>query len=159
MIRQHGLRILPEPPASVVREVSEVYVCDERDFWRVFLQDLQGAQHEVIIFSPFVSKRRAETLLKDLELLLKRGVRVRVYTRPPQDLARSPAAVLDTLEGMGVDIALRKQIHHKAAIIDRAIAWEGSLNILQHWDTGEQMTRHEDVEYIRQLLNVLGLKT
>ncbi len=70
MIRQHGLRILPEPTASpeAGREVGKVYVCDEKGFWRVFLKDLQHAQHEVIIFSPFVSRRRSETLLKDFEL-------------------------------------------------------------------------------------------
>ena len=160
LIRQHGLCILPDQRASVDagREVGEVYVCDEKGFWRVFLQDLQAAQHEVIIFSPFVSRRRSETLMKDFEMLLSRGVRVRVHTRPPEDLSRSPAAILDTLEGMGVDVTLRKQIHHKAAILDRAIAWEGSLNILQHWDTGEQMTRHDDSGYVKQLLDVLGLK-
>lgn len=100
-----------------------------------------------------------QTLLKDFELLLSRGVVVRVHTRPPEDLSRSPAAILDTLEGMGVEVTLRKRIHHKAAIIDRAIAWEGSLNILQHWDSGEQMTRHKDSGYIRQLLSVLEVKT
>jgi len=121
LIRQHGLRILPEPRASAEGEVGEVYVCDEKGFWRVFLKDLQAAQHEAIIFSPFVSRRRAETLMKDVESLLKRGVKVRVYTRPPEDLTRSPAAVLDTLEGMGVEVTLREQIHHKAAIIDRLL--------------------------------------
>ena len=49
-------------------------------------------------------------------------------------------------------------IHHKAAVIDRSIAWEGSLNILQHGDSGEQMTRHEDPGYIKELMDVLGVK-
>ena len=45
----------------------------------------------------------------------------------------------------------------KAAVIDRAIAWEGSLNILQHWKSKEHITRHEDPEYIKQLMDVLEI--
>ena len=37
------------------------------------------------------------------------------------------------------------------------IAWEGSLNILQQWDTAEHMTPHESVEYVMRLLGVLGI--
>ncbi len=70
---------------------------------------------------------------------------------------RGEEAILDAWEGMGVEVVYREGIHHKAAIIDRAIAWEGSMNILQHWKSKEQMTRHEDPEYIKQLLKVLEI--
>ncbi len=71
---------------------------------------------------------------------------------------RREEAILDSCEALGVEVVYREEMHHKAAIIDRAIAWEGSLNILQHWNTQEQMTRHEDPEYIKQLMKVLEVK-
>ena len=128
------------------------------EFWYLFPQDLNNAQHEVIIVSPFMSRRRAERFMKDFEQLTERGVRVQIYVRPLEGYRRREGAILDTWESMGVEVVYREGIHHKAAIIDRAIAWEGSLNILQHWDSGEQMTRHEDPEYIKELMDVLGIK-
>ena len=78
---------------------------------------------------------------------------------PPLDAhKRRETAILNTWEGMGVEVVTRAGIHHKAAIIDRVIAWEGSLNILQHWKSKEHMTRHEDAEYISQLMDVLGVE-
>ena len=160
LIQRHGLRVLPEKPVARMadREVDSVHVCDEVEFWYLFPQDLNKAQHEVIIVSPFVSRRRAEGFMKDFEQLTERGVRVQIYVRPLEGYRRREEAILDTWESMGVEVVYREGIHQKAAIIDRSIAWAGSLNILQHWDSGEQMTRHEDPEYIRQLMDVLEIK-
>lgn len=162
MIRFHGLRILPEKPVNPKpeRELEDIYVCNENEFWDVFLQDLNSARYEVIIVSPFVARNRLETLLKDFEVLLNRGASIRLYVRPPDDYGANleeKIMALDTLEAIGAEVIRREKIHYKAAIIDRATAWEGSLNILQHWNSKEQMTRHEDPKYIKQLLDVLDL--
>ena len=34
----------------------------------------------------------------------------------------------------------------------------GMLKILQHWKSKEHMTRHEDPEYIKELMKVLEIK-
>ena len=96
--------------------------------------------------------------MKDFQVLTDRGVKVRLYLRPLRARDQRAAAILDTWEGMGVEITRREGIHHKAAVIDRAIAWEGSLNILQHWKSKEHMTRHADPEYIKKLMEVLEIR-
>ena len=138
MIQRHGLRVLPDKPVACMADkaVGETHVCDEVEFWYLFPQDLNNAQHEVIIVSPFVGRYRAERFMKDFQQLTARGVRIQIYVRPLEGYRRGEEAILDTWEGMGVDVLYREGIHHKAAIIDRAIAWEGSLNILQHGDSG-----------------------
>ena len=160
LIQQYGLRVLPEKPVTRMadKEIGETHVCDEKEFWYLFPQDLNSAKHEIIIVSPFVSKYRAERFMKDFEQLTERDAKVRIFVRPLEGGRRREEAILNTWEAMGVEVIYREGIHHKAAIIDRSIAWEGSLNILQHWNTQEQMTRHEDPGYIEQLLDVLGVK-
>lgn len=155
----HGLRILPEKPVTRLadRKIGATHVCDEMEFWYLFPQDLNNAKHEVIIVSPFISVKRGEGFMTDFDQFIARGAKVRIFVRPLGALRRREEAILNTWEGMGVEVIFRKGIHHKAAIIDRAIAWEGSLNILQHWNTAEQMTRHEDPEYVEQLFDVLNL--
>ncbi len=80
LILKHGLRVLPEKPVARMadKEIGEIHVCDEMEFWYLFPQDLNNAQHEVIIVSPFVSRRRAERFMKDFEELTKRGVQVHI---------------------------------------------------------------------------------
>ena len=105
MIQQHGLRILPEKPVSRLsdREVGPAHVCDETEFWYLFPQDLGRAQHEVIIVSPFVNRIKAKGFMKDFEVLLARGAKVRVYVRPLEGQKIEEEAILDTWESMGVD--------------------------------------------------------
>ena len=160
LVQKHGLRVLPEKPVASMadREIREIHVCDEVEFWYLFPQDLNSAKHEIIIVSPFVTRRRAERFMKDFQQFTERGVQIQIYVRPLEGNKRREDAILNTWEAMGVEVVYREDIHQKAAIIDRTIAWAGSLNILQHWDSGEQMTRHEDPEYIQQLTNVLDLK-
>ena len=154
---RYGLHLLPEKPVTADKEIGKIHFCNEVEFWYLFPQDLNSANHEVIIVSPFVSRIRADGFMKDFEQLMARGAKVQIYVRPLEGDRPREEAILDTWEAMGVAVIYQDQIHQKAAIIDRAIAWAGSLNILQHWDSKEQMTRHEDPEHVRQLLKVLGL--
>ena len=48
-------------------------------------------------------------------------------------------------------------MHHKIAIIDDSIAWEGSLNILSHWGSGEHMRRFGDEGVVEEILGSLGV--
>jgi len=159
LIQRHGVNVLPDRPFVHMddKEIGTTHVCDETEFWYLFPQDLGKAQGEVIIVSPFVNSRRAETFMKDFEQLTGRDVTIRLYIRPLEAHKRREAAILDTWEGFGVEVVYREGIHQKAAFFDRVIAWEGSLNILQHWQTAEHMTRHEDSAYIKQLMAVLGI--
>jgi len=158
--QQHAVRTLLEKPDAPIpdREMGKAHVCDDVEFWSLFPRDLNNAQSEIIIVSPFVNKYRAEGLTKVFMLLRRRRVKIRMYIRPLNDDRYGAEAVLDTWKTMGVEIVYREGIHHKAAVIDRVIAWEGSLNILQHWKSKEHMTRHEDPEYIKQLMDVLEIR-
>jgi hypothetical protein len=53
-------------------------------------------------------------------------------------------AVCTLLHGVGVEIIEQRDLHQKLAILDRAVAWEGSLNILSQRSTTEHMRRLGD---------------
>ena len=80
MIQRHGLRVLSDKPVARMADkaVGETHVCDEVEFWYLFPQDLNNAQHEVIIVSPFVGKYRAARFMKDFQQLTERGVRIQI---------------------------------------------------------------------------------
>ncbi|MEW6215550.1 MAG: topoisomerase DNA-binding C4 zinc finger domain-containing protein, partial [Nitrospirota bacterium] len=117
----------------------------ERDFYPAFFVDLQRAREEVIILSPFLSTKRSGQFVELFRMLIQKGIGVRLFTRPANEqtgnFTLNAAQVIEQMRTIGVEVTERRRMHQKVAIIDRSIAWEGSLNILSHRDSDEQMRR------------------
>jgi PLD-like domain len=132
--------------------------CTEKDFWENFIQDLKTCVKSVDIVSPFITKEAILRLKNEFEQLRKKSIRVVIYSRTlaeHQDL-KSCCSGMQKLEELDIEINPIKKIHHKIAIIDNTIWWEGSLNILSFKKSGEHMRRLEGPE-AKTLLNKIGL--
>lgn len=128
----------------------------ERNFWARFFQDIKSCQQRLIILSPFLSVRRSGTFMDYFRAMKGRGIDIRVHTRPRNqqtgEMANQADIVIDQLRSIGVNVVERGKMHQKVAIIDDTIAWEGSLNILSHKDTEEQMRRFEGPSTVEEII-------
>ena len=133
----------------------------EKNFYSAFFRDLMSAKKRVIIVSPFISIRRLSKLAEVFRALVQRGVEVKIYTRPPDEqtekFSMNAEEAIRLLRSMGVDVVEQREIHYKVAIIDDDIEWEGSLNILSHRDTKEQMRRFKSRAIVEEVLRELEL--
>ena len=133
----------------------------ERNFWAKFFQDIKTTQQRLIILSPFLSVRRSGNFMDYFRVIKGRGIDIRIYTRPRNqqtgEMANQADIVIDQLRSIGVNVVERRSMHQKVAIIDDAIAWEGSLNILSHRDTEEQMRRFEGPSIVEEIIRNLEL--
>lgn len=122
---------------------GELY--NERNFWVQFLQDIKIVKQRLIILSPFVSVRRSSMFMDYFKAMIEQGIEIKLHTRPvnqqTSEMANQSDIVIRQLREIGVKVIERSKMHQKVAIIDSDIAWEGSLNILSHRDSGEQMRR------------------
>lgn len=145
---------MPEPPSGSL--------FNEKNFYPAFFEDLRRAQEEVIILSPFVSTRRSGQFIELFRILIQKGVRVRLFTRPAKEqtgnFALNAAQVIEQMRAIDVEVTERKRMHKKVAIIDRSIAWEGSLNILSHRDSDEQMRRLPFATAVNELVRLCELE-
>lgn len=135
---------------------------DETTFYAQFQEDLLRARHEVVIESPYITSERMASLYPIFKKLVKRGVEVYVITRDPREHFESIEVQSETeiqkFEQLGVQVFLCLGNHHrKLAIIDRKILWEGSLNILSHTKSRENMRRTESEESAVEMFNFLKL--
>lgn len=132
-------------------------------FYPAFQRDLMSAQKSVVIFSPFVELRRTAQLIPVIRHLIGKGVEVHVFTRPGRAAHQgdtdyeSGDSLLQQLESVGVKINVRKGLHEKLAFIDDRITWCGSLNILSHSRTTEQMIRFENPRLTEIFLEFNGV--
>lgn len=136
---------------------------DEKTFYRAFIQDLERCHHEVIIESPFITTARMRVLSPIFSRLIKRGIKVYVFTRDPKehsDVYEQQSEVeIRNFEVLGVQVLICKGNHHrKLAMIDQNILWEGSLNILSQTRSREIMRRINDPVATLEMYNFLNYK-
>lgn len=127
--------------------VSKLY--DGNTFYPAFITDLNNFGSELIIESPFITRRRLQYLLPTLQKLKDRRARIIVNIKNPSELdeERRDAAcrTVASLQHKGIQVIYTHGHHRKLAIIDRSILYEGSLNILSQNRSSEVMRRTESI--------------
>ena len=125
-------------------------------FYKAFERDLRRARQSVIIESPFITRRRMEQLLPILTKLRRKGVRIVMNTRNPEEhneeYAIQAEDAVAAMQGIGARVLYTVKHHRKLAIIDEEILWEGSLNILSQGDSCEIMRRVESEALTKQMI-------
>ncbi|TXG77712.1 hypothetical protein E6P97_01140 [Patescibacteria group bacterium] len=133
---------------------------DNNSFYKAFECDLRRANQSVIIESPFITSRRMEHLLPILIKLRRKGVRVVVNTRNPEEhneeyMIQAEEAVA-AMQSIGIKVLYTVKHHRKLAIIDEGVLWEGSLNILSQGDSCEVMRRTYSNDLAEGMLRFIG---
>ena len=146
---------------SIFSSHGGIQMYDEQTFYRSFEKDLYRARKSVVIESPFITLRRINELLPVITKLRRRGVLVTVNTRNPiehdEDYETQALIAIEQLQDSGVKVLYTVKHHRKLAIIDGAITWNGSLNILSQHDSCEIMWRVASEGIANQLLGFIKL--
>lgn len=132
-------------------------IFDHQNFQAVYENDLAIARKEIVIVSPFVSKRRIQQVSPLIAAALHKQIKVVVMTRPVTDHKddKTLRAIFTELESVGLQITFKSNIHQKIAIIDQSIVWYGSINLLGYGRSEETMMRLESANIARELLKSL----
>ena len=134
-------------------------IFDKSNFSPVYINDLLAAKKEILIVSPFVTRKRTVQMMPHIEAALRNRASVTVVTRPVEDYRTKDTALLqgtlDLLQNAGVSLICRPNIHQKFAVIDRGIVWYGSINLLSFGGAEESMMRLESPNIANELLKIL----
>lgn len=139
-----------------VEECATGKLFNEIDFWCAFNIDLRHCRRSVVLLSPFADAKGGRLVLERLAALVEKGIAVTIYTRPPESSFNVSAKVqvermLNEFSARGIRIIFVDKMHQKVALIDERICWEGSLNILSHKESLEQMRRLEGANIAAQM--------
>jgi len=131
-------------------------IFDNVTFLPVYRNDLLNAAREILIVSPFITKRRVSQMLPFLVAARERDVKAVVVTRPATDFREKDRASLDeslsVLETAGVRVVYKSSIHQKFAIFDQKIVWYGSINLLSFGRSEESIMRLDNPGIADELL-------
>ncbi len=141
-------------------ENSKLY--DQTTSYKQFERDLRHAQSEVIIESPFITKRRMAILLPIFTKLRRHGVSIIINTRDPidhdGDYYYQALETIVAMQEIGITVLYTVGHHRKLAVIDREVFYEGSLNIMSFNDSCEIMRRVASSAEADKLLKFIGIK-
>ena len=122
----------------------------------VFNQDIIAATKEIVIVSPFVRKRRTQQMIQHLNVAIGRHIHVTVVTRPKKDFPEKDhiamKRTLDLLTDNGVSVVFKTNIHQKFAVMDQAVVWYGSVNLLSYGSAQESIMRIESHNIANELM-------
>lgn len=140
---------------------GDIQMFDERTFYKAFEKDLLLAREEVIIESPFITMKRINELLPTLSKLTRKGVSITINTRNPiehdPEYEYQALTAIEQLQEMGIRVLYTVKHHRKVSIVDKSIAWNGSLNILSQNNSCEIMWRVVSTEASQRLLSFINL--
>ncbi len=134
-------------------------IYDGKSFYHGFCNDLQNAQSEILIVSPFMRKSRITSLIKILDPIIENGVKVTVVTRPPEDFKDKDRDTVnecaEKLQENGVIVSYKSDFHQKFTVIDQSVVWYGSVNFLSFGTHEESIMRFENTDIAGQLMDTV----
>ena len=134
-------------------------IYDGKSFYHGFCNDLLNAQREILIVSPFMRKSRITSLMKILDPIIERSIKVTVVTRPPEDFKERDRDTVnkcaDKLQENGVIVSYKSDFHQKFTVIDQSVVWYGSVNFLSFGTHEESIMRFENTDIAGQLMDTV----
>lgn len=131
-------------------------IFDKDNFLPVFNQDINAANQEIVIVSPFVRKMRTLQMTKLLNVVFEKKIRVVIVTRPKEDFKPKDHATiqrtLDLLTDCGARVVFKSNIHQKFAVMDQKVVWYGSINLLSYGSALESVMRLESTNIANELI-------
>lgn len=153
-------RLLERRHAVGYAAIPRLY--NEQTFYTAFEHSLAVSQKEILIESPFITRKRLLFLLPQLRSAVNRGVSVIINTRDPREheerMKCEAEEAVHLLQNLGATILFTGKLHRKLAIIDRKVVWDGSLNILSQQNSCEVMRKTVSSSYAQQLLVFTGME-
>jgi len=131
-------------------------IYDADSFVPVIKNDFVEAKKEILIVSPFLRRKRIETILEWLKEPLQNGIHIVVVTRPPESY-KEQGRIKECIEYLqsAVTVVQKPNIHQKFIIIDNRLVWYGSINLFSFGSSEESMMRLKSKELATELFPFL----
>jgi superfamily II DNA or RNA helicase len=135
-------------------KINMIY--DTNSFVPVMKNDFLEAKKEILIVSPFIRKKRIDTILEWMKEALEAKTSITVVTRPVESY-KEPERMKEWIEYLQkfVNVIQKTNIHQKFIIIDNHIVWYGSLNLMSYGSAEESIMRLESRELAVELTGLV----
>ncbi|MBT2528854.1 AAA family ATPase [Streptomyces sp. ISL-99] len=130
-------------------ELSRPAFFDQSEVPRAVTWDIERAVRGIELYSAFIDQGPVTRWASLLGARAAQGVNVTVFTRPPEEQKEAAAEArhklrVDQLRAAGCRVEFRDRMHEKVLILDDAVLWHGSKNLLANAGPTDIMMRITD---------------
>ncbi|MGE4273729.1 MAG: DEAD/DEAH box helicase family protein [Desulfitobacterium sp.] len=137
-------------------------IFDNHNFMTVFSNDISSAKSDMVIVSPYMTKKRLSQMLNILSCAIKNGAKLTIITRPETDYKEKNRAtfsnMVNSIRLTGARLIFKSNIHQKFAIIDQRTVWYGSINLLSFGSSEESIMRLDSINIANELIGTIEEK-
>lgn len=134
-------------------------IFDNHNFMTVFSNDISSAKSDIVIVSPYMTKKRLSQMLNILSSGINNGAKLTIITRPEADYKEKDKSafsdMLNSIRLTGAKLIFKSNIHQKFAIIDQRIVWYGSINLLSFGNSEESVMRLDSINIANELIGTI----
>ena len=139
-------------------KASMIYDID--NYVPAIVNDLAQTEKEIVISSPYIQKRQADTVLEWLGNPLSKGIDITIITRPAESYKDSERAKHNiNLLRTKTTVILKSDILQHFAIIDNQLVWYGSSSLLCRGSRDDSIIRLYSKELAAELKEIAGYST
>ena len=134
-------------------------IFDNSNFLTVFSNDITSAKSDIVIVSPYVTKKRLDQMLSIFMTGINNGAKLTIITLPETDYKERDRLtfeeMISSIKNTGASIIFKSNIHQKFAVIDQRIVWYGSINLLSFGNSEESIMRLDSLSIANELIGTL----
>jgi superfamily II DNA or RNA helicase len=134
-------------------------IFDNHNFMTVFCNDFSSAKSDMVIVSPYMTKKRLFQMMNIFSSGINNGAKLTIITRPESDYKETDKAafadMLNSIRSIGAAIVFKSNIHQKFAVIDQRIVWYGSINLLSFGSAEESIMRLDSINIANELIGTI----
>lgn len=133
-------------------------IYDAGNYLPVFEQDLNEANHEIVVASPELRLTKVERFMKIIQPRQENGVHVIVITQNPDSALTGDnttlLAIIREMKENGINVRCTEDEGQHYAVIDRKLVWHGGMNLLGKADVWDNLIRVNDTQAASELLEM-----
>lgn len=131
-------------------------IFDNHNFMTVLSNDVSTAKSDMVIVSPYMTKKRLNNMMNILSSGINNGAKLTIITRPESDYKEKDKStfeeMLNSITSAGASIIFKSNIYQKFAVIDQRIVWYGSINLLSFGSAEESIMRLDSINIANELI-------
>lgn len=131
-------------------------IFDSQSYFDIFEKDVISAADSIVISSPSFSFKKINWLCVESEHLQLGGVSIVVLTLAPEDYPEDGrdqhSAHIQRMESSGIMVMKLNKYRERFAVIDRALVWYGSMNLLSNEKDDDSLMRISNPAVAEELL-------
>src|SRR5665648_244703 len=139
---------------------TENGIYDDVNYFEHVIQDISGAEKNILISSPFLHKKKIDEIKEILIEKYRIGTRIVLCIKAIEEYAdkhrRYITEFINDLEGQGIQVIQLPKNHYKFMIIDNKIVWYGGIDVLGGSYDENSLIRIEDEELANELIGVIA---